>query len=68
MRCGFGRGEQAEEPEAGRSPANPQNPKSQRSKTLILVETINLPPQVWGNLGAFLERLDEEWNGSLKVR
>jgi len=24
--------------------------------------------QVWGNLGAFLERLDDEWNGSLKVR
>ena len=23
--------------------------------------------QVWGNLGAFLERLDDEWNGSLKV-
>ena len=28
--------------------------------TLLLV-------QVWGNLGAFLERLDDEWNGSLKV-
>lgn len=26
------------------------------------------PTQVWGNLGAFLERLDDEWNGSLKVR
>jgi translation initiation factor 3 subunit C len=25
------------------------------------------PSQVWGNLGAFLERLDEEWNSSLKV-
>ena len=23
--------------------------------------------QVWGNLGAFLDRLDEEWNSSLKV-
>lgn len=23
--------------------------------------------QVWGNLGAFLERLDDEWNSSLKV-
>ena len=22
---------------------------------------------MWGNLGAFLERLDDEWNGSLKV-
>ncbi|KAI7845552.1 hypothetical protein COHA_000843 [Chlorella ohadii] len=25
------------------------------------------PTQVWGNLGAFLERLDDEWNGSLKA-
>mgnify|MGYP001810831803 CR=1 FL=1 len=25
------------------------------------------PTLVWGNLGAFLERLDDEWNGSLKV-
>lgn len=23
--------------------------------------------KVWGNLAAFLERLDDEWNGSLKV-
>ncbi|KAL4854001.1 Eukaryotic translation initiation factor 3 subunit C [Chlorella vulgaris] len=23
---------------------------------------------VWGNLGAFLERLDDEWNGNLKAR
>lgn len=22
---------------------------------------------MWGNLAAFLERLDDEWNGSLKV-
>lgn len=26
------------------------------------------PTQLWGNLGAFLERLDDEWNGSLKAR
>ncbi|KAL4433586.1 hypothetical protein ABPG75_000027 [Micractinium tetrahymenae] len=25
------------------------------------------PTQVWGNLGAFLERLDDEWNSSLKA-
>ncbi|PSC74602.1 Eukaryotic translation initiation factor 3 subunit C [Micractinium conductrix] len=25
------------------------------------------PTLVWGNLGAFLERLDDEWNGSLKT-
>lgn len=36
----------------------------------ISLSVPSLPPilrQVWGNLGAFLERLDDEWNSSLKV-
>ena len=37
-------------------------PSSQRS--YVLADCL----QVWGNLGAFLERLDDEWNSSLKVR